>query len=512
MRGLFLQQSFAAGQEGQCAVPDNKQKQRTSVRQALSLSFVQRFVALVFTFGSVVIISRLLTPAEVGVYSVAAGFVALIQNLRDFGVGAFLVQEPVLDEPLVRTVFTLNLIIAWCLGGIIVAASGVVGTFYADQGVAQVLRVLGFVFFLLPFGTTTMAMMRRELEYEKLTKIHILESVLRSCTAVALAYAGFSYMSMAWSTLVGIAVMIGGCAIWGWQYRVRGLGFTRWKRVLHFGSNRTISDIASELGDQSANLVIGKMLGMTATGLFSRGYGVVNMYRTNVLGAIEAVAFPAFAREHRETAKAPELFLKALVYTTGISWPFFACGVILAYPVVNILFGPQWNAAVPLMRWLCVAALVGTLIYQCNRFLVALGRVTIVTRVEVQYQLARIGITIVAAFYGLEVVAASQVLVYVIATVLYYRQMRIYDALTVRRCATALAPSVVVTLAACAVPAAIVLWPGLIVRHMVLAFVLAFLGGGAGWLLAVVFARHPLLDEFKRVAARVLPRYYRLRG
>lgn len=491
---------------------NKSQKQGNGVRRALSLSFIQQFVAFVFSFGSVTIISRLLTPSEVGVFSIAAGLVALIHMLRDFGVSEYVVQAPVLDESLVRTVFTMNLVIAWCLGGVIVAASGAIGTFYADIGVTRVLRVLGIVFFLLPFGTTAMALLKREMEFGKLTKIRIGESVVRSCTAVALAYAGFSYMSMAWSALAGIVVMIIGCTVWGWQYRVKGVSFSHWKSVLHFGSNRTISDLASQLGDQSANLVIGKMLGMTDAGLFSRGYGVVNMYRTNVLGAIGAVAFPAFAREHREHATAPDLFLKVLVYTTGISWPFFACGVILAYPVINILFGDQWDAAVPLMRWLCSAALIGTLMFQCNRFLVALGRVRAVTRVEVQYQTVRVGITIGAAFYGVTAVAASQVLVYIIATVLYYRKMRTYDALAVRKCAKALVPSVVVTLGACAVPAAVVLWPSLVARHMLLAFALAFVGGGAGWLLALVAARHPLLDELKRVVSRVSSRYRLLRG
>lgn len=472
------------------------------MRGALSLSFTQQFVAFVFSFGSVTIISRLLTPAEVGVFSIAAGFVALIHMLRDFGVSEFMVQERVLDESLVRTAFTMNLVIAWCLGGVIIVASGAIGAFYTDVGVTRVLRVLGIVFFLLPFGTTAMALLKREMEFRKLAKIRIGESVIRSCTAVALAYAGFSYMSMAWSALVGIAAMIVGCTVWGSQYRVKGLSFSHWKRVLRFGSNRTISDIASQLGDQSAGLVIGKMLGMTDTGLFSRGYGVVNMYRTNVLGAIGAVAFPALAREHREHATAPDLFLKVLVYTTGISWPFFACGVILAYPVINILFGDQWNAAVPLMRWLCGAALVGTLMYQCNSFLVALGRVRTVTRVEVQYQLARVGITVGAAFYGVAAVAASQILVYIIATVLYYRKMRIYEALTVHKCAKALIPSVVVTLGACAVPAGVVLWPGLVMQHLLPAFALAFIGGGAGWLVAIVLVRHPLLSELRRVMAR----------
>lgn len=493
-------------------MPNNENLPRTSVRRALSLSFVQRLVGIVFSFGSVVIISRLLTPAEVGVFSVAAGFVALIHMLRDFGVSEFLVQEPVLDGVLIRTVFTMNIVIGWSLGAIIIAASGTIGAFYAEPGVSQVLRVLGFVFFLLPFGTTGMALLNREMEFGKLARIRIGESIIRSCTAVALAYAGFTYMSIAWASVAGILALILGCTVWGWRYRIRALSFRHWRRVLRFGSNRTISDIASQLGEQSASLVIGKMLGMTDTGLFSRGYGVVNLYRTNILGAIESVAFPAFAREHRETATAPELFRKALVYTTGISWPFFACGVILAYPVINILFGHQWNAAVPLMRWLCGAALVGTLIYQCNRFLVALGRVTTVTRVELQYQIARIGITIVAAFYGIAAVAASQILVYVIATVLYYRKIRIYEALRVRNCARALVPSVVVTLASCVVPATVVLWPGLLARHMVPAFMLAFVGGCTGWLLAVIYARHPLRDELARVAARVTAPIHRLRG
>jgi O-antigen/teichoic acid export membrane protein len=489
-----------------------KKNQGSSVRKALSLSFTQQFVAFAFSFGSVTIISRLLTPSEVGIFSIAAGFVALIHMLRDFGVSEFVVQAPVLDEPLVRTVFTMNLVIAWCLAGVIVAASGAIGTFYADVGVTRVLRVLGIVFFLLPFGTTAMALLKREMEFGKLAKIRIAETIARSCTAVALAYAGFSYMSMAWSAVAGIVVMIVGCTVWGWQYRVNGVSFSQWKRVLHFGSNRTISDIASQLGDQSASLVIGKMLGMTDTGLFSRGYGVVNMYRTNVLGAIGAVAFPAFAREHREHATAPALFLKALVYTTAISWPFFACGIILAYPIINILFGDQWNAAVPLMRWLCAAAMIGTLMFQCNRFLVALGRVRTVTRVEVQYQTARVGITICAAFYGVAAVAASQILVYILATLLYYRELRIYEPLAIDKCAKALVPSIVVTLGTCVVPAVVVLWPDLVLRHMLPASALALVGGAVGWLLGLAIAHHPLLDEIKRVVSSVCARYKLLRG
>lgn len=490
----------------------NDKKPENSTRRALTLSFVQRIVTLVFSFGSTIALSRLLTPPEIGVFSVAAGLLALVNMLRDFGVSEFLVQEPHLDKTLIHTVFTMNLVIAWCLGGMLLGASNVIATFYADPGVGQVLRVMSIMFFLLPFGTTTQALLSRELEFGKLAKIHTVGSITRCCTKVALAYAGFSYMSLAWGAVAGMIFTIAGFTLWGWRYRARGMSFVHWRRVLHFGSRRTVSDVASQLGDQSASLVIGKMLGMTSAGLFSRGYGVVSMYRENIVGAIESVAFPAFAREHREHAKAPELLLKALVYTTGIGWPFFSCGILLAYPVIRILFGDQWDAAVPLMRWLCAAALIGTLMYQCNRFLVAVGRVGAATRVEVAYQCARVGITIAAAFYSLEAVAASQILVYVFATVIYYRQLRVYGALAIGNCARALAPSAVVTLATCVVPAVIVFWPGLVVQHMVASFVLAFVGGVAGWMVAIVATRHPLHGELRGVLSRLRARYWPLRA
>lgn len=481
---------------------DKGNKPQKSIRRALSLSFAQTLVSMVVSFGAIIIVSHLLTPAEIGVFSVAAGLVALIQMLRDFGVSEFLVQEKELDEQKIRTVFTINLIIAWSLGVALFAFSGVIGNFYGNAGVSEVLKVLSIVLILLPFGAVTQTLLRRDLEFGKLVRIKLGESLTRGCTTVALAYAGFTYMSMAWSSLAGSLVMVAGCAVWGAQYRVNGLGLKHWRRVLHFGSNRTISDIAYQIGEQSANLVIGRVLGMADTGLYSRGYGVVNMFRSNVITAIGSVAFPAFAREHRETGRAPELFLKSLVYLTGISWPFFAAGVLLAFPLVRILFGDQWDAAVPLMRWLCGAAIIGTLTYQCNQFLVALGRVRTVTLVEVQYQLVRIAITVAAAFYSVEAVAAVQIVVYAIAALLYYRKMRQYAMLSVRNCARTLVPSASITLATCIVPAVVVAWPGLVQHHMLPALCVAVVGGCIGWLACLRIVRHPLLGELQRAAAR----------
>jgi O-antigen/teichoic acid export membrane protein len=471
---------------------------RTSVRRALSLSFMRTFITFGFNVATVTIVSRLLTPAEVGVFSVAVALIALIHMLRDFGVTALIIQEKHLTDELVRTVFTVTVAIAWVLAVTVFGFSGLIGEFYGDPGVARVTRVLSLVFVLMPFGTTTLACMKRDMRFGLLVKIQVVETAVRSTTTIALAWLGFTYMSMAWASVAAAAVPPLGCAIFGGRYRIRGLGFAGWRRVLHFGSNRTITDVVAQVGSQSANIVIGRMLGMPAAGFYSRGYGIVNIFRTSFVGAIGSVAFPAYAREHRESNAAPWLYRQSLMHLTGVGWPFFAFAVLMAHPLIRLAFGSQWDPAVPLMRWLCGAAMIGILIYQVNGLLTAVGRYREVTSVEVQYQLVRIALAIVAALYSLEAVAASQLIVYVVAVALYYRKLVRYDALRLRLLITALMPSAVLTVATSIAPAAVLmLWPDPMSDHYLPAFFVAAGGSGGLWLAGIIVLRHPLSLELR---------------
>ncbi len=476
---------------------------KKSVRVALVLSFAQRYTSLPFNILTVIVVSRLLTPQEIGVFSVAAGLAALANMLRVFGVSDFLVQERSLNDDVIRTSFTVNLIFAWTLAVIVFLASWQVGVFYGDSGVGRVMRVLSLTFLLVPFGVTAMALLKRDLAFGVLYKINTGQVLVRCAVTLSLVFLGFSYMSMAWASVGEMSALIIGCGIWGRGYNVRGLSLSQWRRVVPFGAKQTVVDLAVQLGQQSANVVVGRMLGLAAAGFYSRGYSVVNLFRGKVIGAIGAVAYPAFAAEHRQSNTASALFLRSLVYLTGISWPFFAFCAFMAFPIIRIPFGDQWGPAIPLMRWLCVAAIVATLIYQGNQFLTAIGRVGAAAVIEVQYQLARVALAIVAAFYSLEAVAASQVLVYVLATGLYYRKMRDFDTLTIGRCARALVPSAAVTVTASIVPAIVLFWPHLLSRHLVPAFVLAAAGAAAGWVAGVVFVKHPLLAEVRMAAARL---------
>lgn len=473
-------------------------KKKTSIRRALFLSFATRYTTLAFNFATVVIVSRILTPKEIGVFSVAVGITALIQMLRTFGVSEYLVQAHELDEKTVRTAFTVNFLISWSLGLGLYAISGMVGGFYGNSGVADVLKVVSGAFLLNPFGTTVIAQLKRDLEFKTLYKIQVGEVTVRSGLTIGLVFAGFSYMSMAWASLVATVAWLVGCGIWGRPYFARGFSLHRWREVFPFGLKQTFADIVVQLGEQSANVVIGKMLGIEAAGYYSRGYSLVRMYRQKVVGAINAVAFPAFARENRERQQAPELFKRSLVLFTSVSWPFLGVAAIMAAPIIRFFFGTQWAISVPVMQWLCGAAILGTLTYQCAVFLTGVGRVGVVTSIVAKYQLLRVAFAIVASLFSIDMVAASQIIVYAIAAFFYYRVLTRYEALSLRKLGLALWPSLVVACLSCIGPALVAMWLGAnLTQHYLIALAIAIPSAILCWILALLLVGHPMLKELQ---------------
>jgi O-antigen/teichoic acid export membrane protein len=483
--------------------PFRPQSRPPSVRRSLVLSFARNYTNLLFSVGTVMILSRLLTPAQIGVYSVAVATTTVIQMLRDFGVSEYLVQEKELNNAIARSAFTVNLLIAWSLAIIVFFSSPWIAAFYREPGLGLVLEVLSINFVLLPFGSTVNALLTRSMQFGILYKINFGWLVVRAGTTVTLAYLGFGYMSPAWGSVAGMAASVLGCFVWGRAYRIRGFGLTHWRAVTRFGMQQTVSGIVGQLGSYAPDFVIGRTLGFADVGLYSRGQGLINLFSTKIGSAIAAVSFPAYAHRHHKSSDAHRFYLKTLTFVTGIALPFAACAALMAFPIIHIMFGDQWYRAVPILRLLAVAMFFNNLTPQFAKFFTATGRIGVVTGMTVFVQVLRVGILIPAAFYSLEAAAASQIVVAIVSTCIQCGLLKKYAAITLRDLWVALSPSLWLTVVTALVPTVVfVLMPNSGI-DLWLSLIFSVVGGGAGWLIAAWMVKHPLWFELVNAMSRV---------
>lgn len=124
-----------------------------SVRRSLFIQFLNSYSAAGISFVSIIILARLLTPQEIGIFSVCMAFVGFLHTLRDFGIGAYLLQERNLDAGILRSAYGLALLFGWTAAAVLALSSGLVADFFNEPGVRSVTLVLAVNFLLIPLGS-----------------------------------------------------------------------------------------------------------------------------------------------------------------------------------------------------------------------------------------------------------------------------------------------------------------------------------------------------------------------
>ena len=470
----------------------------STLRNSLLWSVGGRYLTLALQLLAFVVLARLLTPEDVGLYSVAAALIGLTQVLREFGVGTYLIQEKELTPARIRTAFTLSLLFSATLCLAVLVLARPIADFYREPRLEAVTRVLALSFLLIPFGSTALAILNRDMRFKALFWISTSSAVLSQLAALGFAALGFGYWSLVWSSLVATGVSVTGAAIAARGGLLHKPTLGEWRRVLNFGSQLVAGRIVSELSLSFNDLVVGRVLGLAEVGILSRAQGVMNLAHRDFLNAIRNVALPAFAKAHREGSDVDLLHAKFVANAAAFAWPFYGLLALFPLEALRLLFGPQWDAAAPLVPVFCAAGALAVLWSFASSALTACGHIGTTTRIELAIQPIRLGLLAACAylFPRLEAFAWALLLVYAlnVFVALGLKQTRLPTEF--QRLFALLRPSVSLALATLS-PAILVraLQAGGIVESSLAEFVTSAALCALAWMLALATLGHPLLDD-----------------
>lgn len=386
----------------------------------MAISFAEKYSTILIQFFTTVILARILTPEDIGIFSVGVVIVGLAHTFRDFGVSHYLVQEKELTKERIRTAFGITLIIAWSAAALLLLFSNIVEHFYDESGVREVVQILAISFFFIPFSSTVLGLLRREMKFERLFVINVATTIVNSCVSLALAFLGFGFESLAWASLAG-AITTVSVAVY---LRPKGAQFypslTDFKRIFSFGSYTSGAAIAQEIGVSMPDLTIGKTLGFSELGYFSRAVGLISIFNYTVTAALNPIITPYFAKRLREGKSLRRPYLQSIEYFTVISWPFFAYLGIMAEPITLLLYGDQWVEAVQAAQILCFAFIIRSFTAFGGHCLLSMGEARLYFSTVVIIQIPNIFLIIATSFISIEAVAISQIFYYIVIFITFH--------------------------------------------------------------------------------------------
>jgi O-antigen/teichoic acid export membrane protein len=477
-----------------------------SVRRALAFSVLERYLLIAIALASSMAIARLLSPAEIGLFSVSLALVGVAQVLRDFGVASYLIQAPELRSEHLRTAYGVLLLVGGTTFAALFLLAPWLAAFYDSPRMATVLRICALNFLALPFCTVSLAVLRREMRFRPLALVNVAAAAVGALASVGLALAGVGVESLAMgAVLVNLVTALGA---WIARGRPRPLrpALSRWREVLGFGTQTSAAGVVTSISMDINDIAVGKILGFEPVALLSRAQGLMSMFHRDLMGAVRNVAFPAYAQAHREGRDLEPLYIASVANVTALAWPFYGFVSLFALEVLRLLYGPQWDAAAPLVPLFCAAGAIAAVASLIANLVVAMGRIGLVTAFELVMQPLRAATIVAAALWWGTATACAAALAMALAThvpVLYALKQRCVPNHW-RALGSGLARSAGVAVATLAVPAAIAASMGFgrAAPGPGLGLLAAAVCAAVSWPIAVALLRHPMATEPAFVAIR----------
>lgn len=479
----------------------------TSTRAALFWSFAERYANLLITIGGIVILSRLLTPAQVGVYSLCAAVGVVAGILRDFGISEYLIQEKELTRDRIRTAFGIAIVVAWAVGLAIFLSRNAMAAYYHEPGVSLVLAILSLNFLLLPFSSPAYALLSREMAFRKLFILQFCSNAVATTTGIVLAYKGFGFVALAWMPVANIATQTVLVIVLRPQNSRVWPGLIEVRRVLEFGWMFVTTRFLEVFSRNVHEPVVAKQFGFEPVGLFSRAYGLVEIFNSNLISAIVQVATPMFAADNRAGRPVAESFVNATALLTGVTWPFFCFVALMSEEVIRLMFGAQWVGAANLASILALTAIVGSSFALAPQLLSATGHVKQRMVINIWAAALHVVCVFVAVTISLEAVACVWFISSSAKLAMYLVQLRKSYDLSPWRFASRCGISGVVTLASSAGVLAGAMACRQLGAPVLVTLIVAGIAGAASWWLGARVTSHPAMNEVSRLLGSVRNRF-----
>lgn len=325
------------------------------MRRKIALQVVVSNVNIGIQFVLTLVLARLLSPDDIGVFSMSAVLISVSSVFRDFGVSAYVKRVRTLDDQTIRTARTLLIISSWAVALVMYLSAGLWATFFGEPRVAEVVEVLALGFTLIPLGSVSSAVLSRELQVSRTATVAFLSTSVYFAVSVAFALNGFEHMTMAWANLVniaftGIALNLALNRKLPWKPSLRG-----WRDVVSFGTGNLLGNLAIEINKAIPDMALGRLSNAAAVGLFSRANSTVSMLEKLLAPPINYFTLPYMAKVHHSAGDVGAVYARVASILQCLTFPALAWIAILSDDIILTLYGAPWLQAATAVPWLCVA-------------------------------------------------------------------------------------------------------------------------------------------------------------
>ncbi|MDV7999970.1 oligosaccharide flippase family protein [Rhodococcus sp. IEGM 1408] len=363
-----------------------------------------------------IVLTRLLEPAEFGLFAFALLVVNFFDYVKDLGFGASVVQSRRPWAEIAPTGLLVTSLTGVAAAGILLVAAPALADVAARPELASPVRGLAVALVISALGVLPQSALRRRLDFRGRLIPEAGGAAVKTATAIVLAFAGQGVWSLVCAQILGVFVT----TVLYWRAGGAGLRFGFDRRVfgelLRFGLPVSMVTIVAYGIYNVDYLAIGARLGDGTLGLYTLAYRVPELLVLNLCIVVSDVLFSALSRLQDDSEALVRHYRDAVAWVIAVAAPVGLGLMVVADPLIRTLYGDRYAEAAPMLALISLFAVAYATSFHTGDVFKAIGRPGILTALNAGKLVVMVGPVWWAAGHGAVAVAAVLVAVELVSS------------------------------------------------------------------------------------------------
>jgi O-antigen/teichoic acid export membrane protein len=341
----------------------------------IAFRLLDRSIGLV----SMLVLARVLTPADFGLVAMATALIAFVELFGWFGLEIALIQRPGATREHFDSAWTMNVLIGVSVACVLVLGAWPLARFYDDARLVALVAFLALGPLIQGCENIGVVAFRKELNFDREFRFLLSKRLLSVMLTVTLALWLRSYWALAIGMVFG---RVAGVSI---SYALHPFrprwSLSRAGDLLHFSLSLIAQNVFVYLKERGPDFIVGKIAGPHALGTWSVANELSNLVGTELIQPMNRAALPTYARLAEDRAALAAAYLSASGLVAVLVMPLVVGLAAVAPLVVALLLGPQWREVGPLISLLAFHGLTDVFLRTAASAVLAGGRPVVYVKI-----------------------------------------------------------------------------------------------------------------------------------
>lgn len=361
-----------------------------------------RITTRILAFFRYAILGRILTPHDFGLFGIASLLLSFLEIITETGVNIVLIQQKSDIKEYFHSAWIVSIMRGIVLSLLIILCAPLISKFFNATASYPIILAIALVPLIRGFINPAIVLFHKELQFQKEFWFRFILFAVDTSTAIIIAFLTKSALSFVGGLIASALVeVIGSFLIVKLRPKLR-FEVNKIKYILQRGWWVTITGVFSYIADQGDNIVVGRLLGTSALGIYQIAYKISTLTITEITDVVNKVVFPVYIKFANDRKRLLTAFLK-VTGVTSLGALVIASGLfIFAHEIILLLMGQQWLDAVPVIKILAIYGFLRTLFGNLAPVFLAIERQDYIAKMTF-FRVLGLLITIIpfVIFYGL---------------------------------------------------------------------------------------------------------------